>query len=182
MQPGRLIPGKGTGMEFFDAVKRRRSVRQYRDAPVGRDVLRQIVAAGVEAPSGCNLQLRQYVIVDDPAVMGRVRTFSTALQTAPAMIALLVEPEATEYGEFWVQDASAAMENMLLAAVALGYDACWVEGAIRRVEGELREILGVPDHLRVWSLVTVGEAAERPSRPPKPPADRITYLNRFGGR
>lgn len=169
-------------MEFFDVVNARRSVRQYLPDPVGRDVLESIVAAGVEAPSGCNMQLRQYVIVDDPAVMAKIRPLGGAMKGAPAAIVLLVEPKGTQFGEFWVQDASAAMENMLLAAVALGLAGCWVEGAIRRCEDELREILAVPPELRVWSLLPVGRPAVAPARPPKTAAPDVTHYNRFGGR
>ena len=168
-------------MDFFEVVNSRRSVRQYLPEPVPRDVLRRIVAAGVEAPSGCNLQLRQYLIVDDPQLMDRIRPVSKSLTGATTAIVLLVEPRATSFGmEFWVQDASAAMENMLLAAVALGYAGCWVEGALRRSEDLLRKELGVPDSLRVWSLMPVGKPVAIPARPDKPKADDVTHYNRYG--
>ena len=164
---------------FFDVVKARRSVRSFTDAPVPREVLEKIVSAGIEAPTGCNAQLKQYIIVDDPAVLDAIRFASPALKTARATIVLVMDPQPTKYGTFWMQDASAAMENMLLAAVALGYAACWVEGAIRRAEEELREILGVPERLRVWSLLPVGKPAEKPGRPPKPEPDEVIHVNRF---
>ncbi len=167
-------------MDFFEVVNARRSVRAYRDDPVERAVLERIVAAGVEAPTGANAQLKQYVIVDDPGVMAELRPASKALTGAPAAIVLLMKPEATPFGEFWIQDASAAMENMLLAAVALGYAACWVEGAIRRCEDRLREVLGVPEPLRVWSLMPVGRPAETPQRPPKPDLSEVVHYNRCG--
>ena len=170
-------------MDFFDVVNARRSIRQYLPEPVPRDILRRIVAAGVEAPSGCNLQLREYLIVDDPQLMGRIRPVSKALTGAPAAIVLLVQPKATNFGmEFWVQDASAAMENMLLAAVALGYAGCWVEGALRRSEDLLRQELAVPESLRIWSLMPVGRPVAVPPRPAKPNAAEITHYNRYGQR
>ncbi len=169
-------------MDFFEVVYARRSVRKYLADPISREVLEMIVSAGIEAPSGANAQLRQYVIIDDPAVMEQIRFASPALTGAPAAIVLLVEPKATRYGEFWVQDASAAMENMLLSAVALGMGGCWVEGAVRRCEERLREILGVPEHLRVWSLLPVGKPAAVPPRPPKPAPAEVTHYNRFGGK
>ncbi len=171
-------------MEFFKAVESRRSVRQFLPAAVPRAALERIVmddvAAGIEAPSGCNLQLRQYVIVDDPAVMAELRPASRALATAPAAIAILLEPQGTRFGEFWIQDASAAMQNMLLAAVALGYGACWIEGAVRPHEDELRRVLGVPEGLRVWSILSVGKPAEAPERPAKSPFAEVVHHNRFG--
>ena len=163
----------------FSVINARRSVRKFTDEPVPREVLEKIVAAAIEAPTGVNAQLKQYIIVDDPAVLDRIRPASPALETAPTVIVIVMDPKPTKFGEFWVQDASAAMENMLLAAVALKYAACWVEGAIRRCEDELKEVLGVPKHLRVWSLLPVGKAAETPARPPKPEPGEVTHYNRF---
>jgi len=167
-------------MDLFEAIRTRRSVRKYEPQPVGHDVLEQIVAAGIEAPSGCNMQLRQYVIVDDPDVMDQLRPVSGALEGAPAAIVLLLAETGTPYGDFYVQDASAAMENMLLAAVALGYAGCWVEGALRPGEQQVRELLGVPQDLRVWSLMPVGRPAEAPARPPKSDPAEVTHYNRYG--
>jgi nitroreductase len=96
-------------MDVYEAINQRRSVREYRPDAVDREVLERIASAGIEAPSGCNMQLRKYVIVDDPAVMERLRPVSNALASAPAAIALVIDPQGTRFGEFWVQDASAAM-------------------------------------------------------------------------
>lgn len=166
-------------MDFFEVVNTRRSVRDYLAEAVPRDALERIVAAGVEAPTGCNMQAKEYVIVDDPELLERIRPFSPALKGAPALIVLLIEPKATRFGEFWMQDASAAMENMLLAAVALGYAACWVEGQVRPHEEELHEMLAVPERFRIWSLLPVGKPAKPAKRPPKPQPEEVTHHNRF---
>lgn len=166
-------------MDLFDAINQRRSIRKFDGQAVPREVLERIVAAGVEAPSGCNAQLRHYVIVDDPAVMEKLRPVSKAMTGAAACIVIVMEPKPTPYGEYWVQDASAAMQNMLLAAVALGYGACWIEGHVRRCEPAVREALGLPGHLRPWSLLPIGRAAENPSRPPKPSPADLTHYNRW---
>ena len=170
---------KESHVDVFEAIRTRRSIRKFLPTPVPREHLQQIAAAGIDAPSGCNMQLRHYVIIDDVAVMERLRMFSKAIDEAPAAIVLLVEPKGTPYGEFWVQDASAAMENMLLAAVALGYGACWVEGALRRCEDELRSILAVPANLRVWSLMPVGKPADAPKRPAKSTLEEVVRYNGF---
>jgi nitroreductase len=73
------------------------------------------------------------------------------------------------------------MENMLLAAVDLGYAACWVEGAIRPVEAKLRKLLAVPETLRIWSLLPVGRPETVPDRPQKPDPAEVTHYNRFAG-
>ena len=167
-------------MDFYDVVKNRRSVRRFTDEPVPRDVLERIVQAGIDAPSGLKLQNRQFVIVDDPGVLGKMRPMSNAMETSPGMIVLLMDPKATKYGEFWVQDASAAMENMLLAAVAEGYGACWVEGGMRPHQETIRKLLDVPASLHVWSLVSLGKAAQDPPRPPKSQLADVLHYNHFG--
>ncbi len=166
-------------MDLFTAIESRRSVRQFTTKPVDRQDLERIVAAAIEAPSGCNLQMRQYIIVDSPELMDKIRSVSRALATAPAAIVILAEPKGTKYGEFWVQDASAAMENMLLAAAALGYGGCWIEGTVRPNEDMLREVLGVPDHLRVWSLTPIGYPGETPDRRVKSLPRDVTHYNGF---
>ena len=170
------------GETILDTIRARRSVRDFLAEPVPRDVLRQIAAAGQEAPSGCNMQAKQFVVIDDPAVMDRIRPFSGALSNAPAAVVLLIEPKGTAFGEFWVQDASAAMENMLLAAVGLGYGAVWVEGALRPQEEKLRKVLGVSNDLRVWAIMPVGKADVEPTRPAKSAFGEVTHYNRFGER
>lgn len=166
-------------MELFEAINHRRSVRHFLSDPVPREDLDRIVRTGIEAPSGCNAQLRQYVIIDDPAIVDKLRGFSKALETCPAVIAVLMDPTPTKFGEFWVQDASAAIENMLLAATAMGYGACWVEGALRRHEDQARKVLKVPEALRIWAMLPVGKPAEQPTRPPKSDPAEVVHHNTF---
>ena len=166
-------------MEFMDVVLARRSVRRFLADAVAREDLEKIVAAGVEAPSGCNMQLRQYVIVDDKTVLDELREVSPAMTGAPAAIVLLVEPRGTSYGEFWIQDSSAAIENMLLAAVDLGYASCWVEGQVRPSEAKLRKLLNVPESLHVWAILPIGKPAAAAKRPAKSDPKEVTHYNRF---
>lgn len=167
-------------MDLYEAINVRRSIRSYTDDPVSQDALQRIVQAGIEAPTGCNMQLRQFIIVDDADVIGRLAKLGVS-KGAPAVVVILMDPQGTPYGEFWVQDASATMENMLLAAVAEGLGACWVEGQVTPKEPQLRKILGVPQGLRVWSVMAVGTPTAQPGRPPKPDFDQIVHFNRFGG-
>lgn len=169
-------------MDALEAIYSRRSVRSFRSEPVPRDVLERIVAAGIEAPSGCNMQLRQYIIIDDEATMAELREVSPALTGAPAAIVVVMDPRGTQYGEFWIQDASAAIENMLLAAVAEGYASCWIEGQVRRGEEQLARLLEVPEELNVWAILPIGLAEGEARRPKKSEFHEVVYYNRFGTR
>ena len=68
---------------------------------------------------------------------------------------------------WWVEDGAAAIENMMLAATALGYGTCWVEGDILKHEELVRALLGVPGDRRVMAIVPVGVAAETPAKEKK---------------
>ena len=166
-------------MDLYDAINARRSVRSYTSDPVDPEALKRITQAGIEAPTGCNMQLRQFIIVDDADVIGKLDELGVT-KGAPAAIVILMDPQGTPYGEFWIQDASATMENMLLAAVAEGLGACWIEGQVTPKEPELRNILNVPQGLRVWSITCVGHPTKQPTRPAKPDFDDIVHFNRFG--
>jgi len=168
-------------MDLFAAIMERRSIRKFQaDRRVSREVLENIVVAGVEAPSGCNMQLRQFVIVDDPALLAKLAPLNRAMNGAPACIAILAEPKATPYGEYWRQDASASMQNMLLAATALGLGSCWIEGGFDRNENTIHDILHIPPTLRVCSLMSVGYAVDPAQRPVKSLPGDVTHYNRFG--
>jgi nitroreductase len=164
-------------MDFFEAIESRRSVRRYLSQPVPRDVLTRIVHAGAEAPSGCNAHLRHFIVVDDAGVMNVLRGLNQAFDGAPAAIVVAVEPVGAGRGEYWVQDASAAMQSMLLAATALGYAGCWIEGNRANWEQPVRELLKVPGRLRPWAMTPIGKPAAPAPRPPKPGAAAITHFN-----
>ncbi len=158
----------------------RRSVRRYRPDPVDRADLERIVAVGLEAPTGCNGQFKEYIIVDEPAMVEKLGPVSRALQGAPAIIVQLIHPKAARFGEYWLQDAAASVMSMLLAAEAMGYASCWIEGQVRMAQEQLREILAVPPEVNVSALLPIGRPDEQPSRPQKAQFADVTHYNGYG--
>ena len=113
-------------MDVMEAIRNRHSYRgRYRDVPVPREDLVRIMQAGLDAPSGCNKQTTSLIAVDDPEILEKLRGVidPPAGETAPAAICVLTR-RVNAYRDrcFAVQDYSAAIENMLLAITALGYD------------------------------------------------------------
>lgn len=150
-------------MDFFDAIVGRYSHRGgFTHEPVPREDLRRIMEAGLAAPSGGNAQTVSLIGVDDPALL---RALGGVLKKphfaeAPAAICVLSEAVIT-YGSrcFSVQDYSAAIENMLLAATAMGYASCWVEGYVTDAAGigkRMGEILSVPEQLALVAYLPIG--------------------------
>jgi nitroreductase len=146
--------------------------------------LRQIVEAGMLAPSPANVQACEFVLVNDPETLRQIGEIgdSMPLRTAPAMIVLVVDPHRLARGSArYLEDYACTTTQMLLAATALGYAAGWVDGMFRdpAKRTPVCELLGIPDDRLMIVVVPVGRpAVEGPRRPKKPFAQRASW-NRY---
>lgn len=174
-------------MTILEAIFTRRSYRgEYLPILVPREDLQTILEAGLAAPSGCNKQTTSLIALDDPQVLQRVLGViqPPVAQTAPAAICVLTR-RVNAYRDkcFAVQDYAAAIENMLLAMVSLGYQSCWYEGHITdddRICDRMAEILGVPPEYDLVALLPVGKAAQQPKAPAKKAFPERAWFNGFG--
>ena len=177
--------GTGTA-SAAEVISARRSYRgRYLPDPIPREDLRRILQAGLDAPSGCNKQTTSLIAVDDPDVLERLRAVINppVAETAPALICVLTQ-RINAYRDrcFAVQDYAAAIENMLLAIVALGYQSCWYEGHITdkdRIGAQMAGILNVPDSYELVCMLPVGTAAETPGTPAKKDFSERAWFNGF---
>lgn len=173
-------------MELFEAIAKRHSYRgPFRDIPVPREHLRQIVQAGIQAPSGKNEQVVSFVIVDDPQLLRQIAQIvdRPVCNTAKAMIACVTDPRPVFEGfSFAAEDCAAAAENMLLAITALGYASVWLDGALRvnNVAARIGHLLGVPPEKTVRILLPLGVPAEAGTQKPKLPFEQRAFFNRYG--
>lgn len=171
----------------IDTISVRHSYRgKFSSEPVPREDLMIIANAGINAPSGCNKQTTDLVVVDDPATLDAVKAVidPPVAQTAPAFIVVLSR-KINAYRDrcFAIQDYSAAIENMLLAIVELGYQSCWYEGHITdddRICDKIASVLGVPEDYDVVCVLPVGRAEDDFHAPSKKPFNERVKFNRFG--
>jgi nitroreductase len=178
--------GRMIAMTALEAILTRTSYRgEYKPQPVPRDDLAKIMEAGLAAPSGCNKQTVSLIAVDDPALLGRLLDVIAQKKSepAPAMICVLTQ-KIIAYGDrcFHVQDYAAAIENMLLAAVAMGYQSCWYEGYVTDLDAlgrKMADILGVPEDYELVCILPIGVAAEPTKRPEKAPFEERAWFNGF---
>ena len=174
------------GRDMTDLIMRRRSYRgKYRPDRVPEKDLRTILEAGLAAPSGCNTQTTSLIAVDDPAVLSEILGVidPPVARTAPALICVLSQ-RINAYRDrcFATQDYSAAIENMLLAISALGYQSCWYEGHITdedRICDRIAEILHVPEDYELVCILPVGVALSEPVQPQKKPFGERAWFNGF---
>ena len=170
-----------------DLIMRRRSYRgKYKPDKVPHEDLTTILEAGLAAPSGCNKQTTSLIAVDDESLLAQIRAVidPPVAETAPALICVLTSRiKAYRDRCFATQDYAAAIENMLLAIVSLGYQSCWYEGHITdtdRIGDRIAKILGVPDGYELVCLLPVGVAETAPAGPKKHPFEERAWFNGFG--
>jgi len=172
---------------MLKAIMDRTSYRgTYKEIPVPRDDLLKIMKAGLAAPSGCNTQTTSLIAVDDEKLLGKLyevsgKAFAT---NAPAVICVLTQAiPAYEDKYFNVQDYSAAIENMLIAIVDMGYQSCWVEGQLTDEDAigrKMAEILGVPNGYELICFLPIGIAEQPLSHVKRKPFEERAWFNGFG--
>lgn len=153
-------------METLEAIFTRRSIREYTAQVVPDELIKQILSAAMQAPSAGNQQPWHFIVVNERTKMDAladVLPFGKMLHTAPLGIAICAGLDLTKHPDFWVQDCSAATQNLLLAAHALGLGAVWlgVYPLEERVAA-VKQILGLPAQVIPLCVIPVGYPASQP--------------------
>lgn len=166
----------------MDSILKRRSIRKYKDIKVSDEVVEDLLRAAMAAPSAGNEQPWEFVVLRNKEVMKKIteiHPYSKMLLNSDVAIVVCGDEEKEVFKGYWVQDCSAATENILLAAQDMGLGAVWlgVYPIADRVE-KIKEILGLPGNVIPLSIVPVGYPDEE-----KTPADRFDeariHLNRW---
>ena len=194
-------------MDFMGIIRSRRTIRFFKQEPIGDDVLLELVEAARLAPSASNRQPLEYVIVNEQTQVERVfeqlawgayvqpRRDPPAGRRPVAYIVVLINSER-ELGRFGVVDAAAAIENILLAGWSKGIGSCWLASIKRE---RTVDILNIPAKYRIDSVVALGYPDETPLleecagdsieyylddndrlHVPKRPLNMTTHINTFG--
>lgn len=141
-------------MEAIECIMTRRSVRRYKDEPV-KD-LRTMLKCACLAPSGHNRQPWEFFVTENREKLEKLSEVCTNGKFLKRAYCCIVVTGDTSVTDHVVEDCSAATENILLAAHALGYGGCWIAGWSRSYERDVFEIMGIEENLRLVSLVALG--------------------------
>jgi nitroreductase len=146
-------------MGVMTAIKMRRSIRHYKDMPVEKHKLDKVLEAGRLAPSAGNLQEWEFIVVRDKTTREEL-AIATCNQkfVSEAQVVIVACATLTDYvmdcGQLaYPIDVAIAVDHMTLEAVEEGLGTCWVGSFY---EGEVKKILGIPDNIRVVTLLTIG--------------------------
>lgn len=141
-------------MDAIEIMKGRRSIREYRDKPILKEVLENIVDAGRFAPTARGVQPWEFIIVTNPDILKRIAELAeNGRFIAGAACCIAVFCRDTKY---YLEDGCAATENILIASASLGIGSCWVAGDKKPYCGEITRLLSVPDELKLVSLIALG--------------------------
>ena len=168
-------------MDVMQAIRERRSVRQYQSRLVEEEILMEIMEAARLAPSGHNRQNWRFILVRD---RGQISSLAAAagqsfINTAPAVIAgVSLDPDHMMRCEVpaYAVDVAIAMTNISLAAVAKGLGTCWI-GSFS--QDQVQKALGVPQKYKVVELMTLGYPANGKGRTGRKPLQEIISYDRF---
>ncbi|WP_026486490.1 nitroreductase family protein [Caldanaerobius polysaccharolyticus] len=164
--------------EFIELLKTRRSVRAFIDKPIPKEVLEDIVDCGRLAPSGRNGQPWHFVVITDKDALRYISeqaTYGKFIKDAAACIIVYCEKDNNHH----LEDGAAATENIIIAAKAYGIGTCWVAGYDRTYEQAINKYLGIPENLRMISIIPMGYPAAEPRMPQKRSLDEVIHWERY---
>ncbi len=171
----------------IENIMTRTSIRQYKDQPVEQEKIDMMLKAAMAAPTAVNLQPWHFIVITDKETISKLAGRQPT--NAPLLIALCGDTDKTmmpdgktKLPDFWVQDVSAATENLLLAAHAVGLGAVWT-GCYpipERVD-EVSKVLNCPKNIVPLAVVRVGYPDESPEPKNKFKEENISY-NTIGAK
>ena len=150
-------------MELLEGLYSRRSVRSFTDEDVADGQVMEILRAGSWAPSGLNNQPWRFVTVregEKRSALAKLTRYGRIIEAAPVSIAVFCDRQAMYNDTKDHQSIGACLQNMLLAAHALGLGAVWL-GEILKSAGEVRKLLDLPEQMELMAIVAVGHPKDR---------------------
>ena len=154
-------------MELFEALLKRRSIRKFSDEAVSEEDILKLLHAGMSGPSACNKTPWEFYVVTNPEALEKLRNAARFSKiTAPLAIVVCGNLSRTlplQLSSFWIQDCSAATENILLAATDLGLGAVWCGvHPMKTAEKNVREALSLPEKIVPLNIIHIGHPLEDP--------------------
>ena len=164
-------------MDTLEAIHTRRSIRCYTDEQIEDGTIKKLLAAAMSAPSAANEQPWEFIVIKDRTMLDAIPTFSpfaSMVRDAPVGILICGDTRKAIVPGFWVQDCSAATQNLLLAAHALGLGAVWT--GVYPMEGHVAGFTKhcqLPEGVIPLAFVVVGYPADTPAMQERFSEDRI---------
>lgn len=149
-------------------IHMRTSVRSFTDEKIPLETIKELVKAGMAAPTAGNMQPWEFLVVDNKETlekMGGIHKFSTPSKSAAAAIVVLADIDTyknrPEFKPFWITDTSVATENIMLAATSMGIGSVWLSVyPSKERENKLRKVLNIPNKYNILCSIALGYPSE----------------------
>ncbi len=159
----------------LDNISSRTSIRKFTSDPVSEEEIEKVLRAAMCAPSAMNSQPWRFVVVRDKAILASMAEKMPYARLDTAPVAIVVCGDQSGYCKFWEHDCSAAAENILLAAHALGLGGVWTAASDEKRAPIVTEELGLPSFIRPLCVIPLGHPAENPEPKNKWNPENIHY-------
>ena len=170
-------------LSVFETISNRGTIRRYLDRSISQENLVKIIESARLSQSAANRQPWQFIAVTDASMkknLSKASRSQESVSKAAAVVVCLANPsEAAKVGPFegFLIDCSIAIENMVLASWELGIGSCWIGAYDERT---VKELLEIPDAMRVVSLLTLGYPNEKPKAKNRKTLSDILHYERYG--
>jgi nitroreductase len=164
-------------MSLVDVVLNRRSIRRYEPKEIPRDVLDKILEAGRQAPSAANKQPWHFIVLTDSEIKKELSKgmFNRFIKDAPVTIVGCAHKDMIA-SKWSIVSTTIALQNMVIAAWAMGIGSCWVGDFS---EEKVKKLLNIPESWNIVALVSFGYPAEKPQPRKKKTIEKIVSFNKF---
>ena len=165
-------------MDAFQALRERRSIRKYETTALDSETVEKVVDAGRLAATGRGVEPWEFVVVSEAKMretLAEICEYGKFIAQAPVCIIVLCRDT-----KYYLEDGSAATQNMLVAACALGLGSCWVAGDKKPYADNVVKLLGAPKSYKLVSLIALGlPAADQPPRKAKRKLEDVVHWEEF---
>ncbi|NOZ63487.1 MAG: nitroreductase family protein [Caldiserica bacterium] len=147
-------------MDALKVLKERRSIRKFQAREIPNEIIEDIIDCGRLAATAINIQPWEFIVVTQPETRRKIADITDHgkfIKDAPVCVVVFCKDT-----KYYLEDGSAATENILLAAKAHGLGSCWVAGDKKHYAEEIRKLLKVPAGYKLISLIAIGYPAESP--------------------
>lgn len=167
--------------DFQEIIKTRRSIRKYLKKAIDKEQIMQLLEAAMYAPSARNEQPWHFIVVNEREILNKIteiHPYAAMLKDAPLAILVLADKSIETTEGYRVQDCSAATQNILLSAHAMGLATVWL-GVYPRAERMLAisQLFCLPQNIEAISIIAIGYADEQKQFPDRFKKERIHYNN-----
>lgn len=165
--------------EMIDLIKTRRSIRKYKAKAIPLEEINLIIECAMYAPSAGNQRPWEFIVVTDKSTLeqvAKISPYAMMAKEAPLVIAVCGNQNNERHKGFWIEDCSAATENLLLAAHSLGIGAVWTGVYPKEdIVAKYQKLFNLPEKVSVLGIIVLGYPNEKPAQQDRYEEKKIHY-------